>query len=52
MWTETRIGATIRVWVVEVDAGLFFIGAATTPEAAGREREIQEIVDSLRFDLN
>ena len=52
LWTETRVGATIRVWIVDVDAGLLFIGAVTTPEAAGREQEIQQIVDSLRFDLN
>jgi hypothetical protein len=50
MWTKTRVGDTIRVWVVEVDAGLFFIGAATTPGAAGHEAEIQQIIDSIQFE--
>jgi hypothetical protein len=50
MWTRTPVGATIRVWVVEVDAGLLFIAAVTVQEAAGREQEIQRIIDSIEFE--
>jgi hypothetical protein len=50
LWTGTGVGDTIRVWVVDVDAGLFFIGAITTPDAAGRETEIQELIDSIQFE--
>jgi hypothetical protein len=50
LWTETGVGDTIRVWVIDVDAGLFFIGAITTPRAAGGDGEIQQIVDSLQFE--
>jgi hypothetical protein len=49
MWTETGVGDTIRVWVVEVDAGIFFIAAVTTPDAAERDGEIQQIIDSIQF---
>jgi hypothetical protein len=50
LWTQVGVGDTIRVWVVDVDAGLFFIGAITTPDAAGRETEIQELIDSIQFE--
>jgi hypothetical protein len=50
MWTRTPVGATIRVWVVEVDAGLLFIAAVTDQQAAGREQEIQRIIDSIEFE--
>ena len=50
LWTETAVGDTIRVWVVEVDGGLFFIGAVTKPDAEGSEAEIQQIIDSIEFD--
>jgi hypothetical protein len=49
-WTATGVGTTIRVWVVEVDAGLLFIGAVTDPSAAVSEEEIQRIIDSIEFD--
>jgi len=46
----TTAGDTIRVWVVDVDAKLLFIGAVTTEGAgSGVEREIQQIVESIRF---
>ena len=55
LWTSTgghaTRDATMRVWIVDVDGARLFIGAATTTEASSDlEREIQEIVGSIRFD--
>ena len=50
LWVETRVGTTIRVWVVELDGGLLFVGAETTAQAADREREILAIVASISFE--
>jgi hypothetical protein len=60
MWIETRVGDTIRVWVVDLNGVLFFIGGETTTDSyagplskdakAGLDREIQQIVDSIRFN--
>ena len=51
LWPETQAGDTIRVWVVDVDGTLLFIGALTNPQAnASLEREIEQIVSSIRFE--
>jgi hypothetical protein len=56
LWPETPVGATIRVWIVDVAGTLLFIEAETseetkTMELAGPEleREIEQIVASIRF---
>jgi hypothetical protein len=50
-WTRTDPGDTIRVWIVDVDGKRLFIEAATTEQAdSGLNEEIQEIVESIRFD--
>jgi hypothetical protein len=60
MWTETRVGDLIRVWIVDVNGALLFIGGETTTDTyngqishekeATLDRELQRIVDSIRFD--
>jgi hypothetical protein len=51
LWTETSVGDTIHVWIVDVDGALLFIEAETTQQAGpGLEREIRQIVGSIRFD--
>jgi len=50
-WWATRVGATIRIWIVEVDGTRLFIAGETTPEASPElEQEIQQIVDSIEFE--
>jgi hypothetical protein len=50
-WSMTGVGDTIRVWIVEVDGTRLFIEAETTKQAGtDLEQEIQQIVDSIRFD--
>jgi hypothetical protein len=50
-WLETRQGDTIRVWIVDVDGTRLFIGAETQPDAGSDvEREIEQIIESIRFD--
>jgi hypothetical protein len=50
LWDTTRAGDTIRVWIVKVDSRLLFIGAATTRQAtAWLTKEVQQIVESIRF---
>ena len=50
-WTGIDVGDTVRVWLVEVDGKLLYI-EGDTHENAGIEvkREIQQIVESIRFD--
>ena len=43
----TDVGDTIRVWIVAVGGKRLFIAAAT--KAGGLEKEIQQIVESIRF---
>ena len=51
LWTETREGGTILVWVLEVDDVLLLIEAQMTAEARSAVRaEILEVVDSIRFE--
>lgn len=61
LWPETLAGDTIRVWIVEMDGTRLFIAgethadlrlgeAMTEAEQAGLDREIRQIVDSIRFE--
>jgi hypothetical protein len=46
-WRTTDVGHTIRVWIVAVGGKRLFIAAAT--KAGGLEKQIQQIVESIRF---
>jgi hypothetical protein len=46
-WRTTDVGDMIRVWIVAVGGKRLFIAAAT--KAGGLEKEIQQIVASIRF---
>jgi hypothetical protein len=46
-WRTTDVGDKVRVWIVTVNGKHLFIAAAT--KAAGLEKEIQQIVESIRF---
>ena len=46
-WRTTDVGDKIRVWIVAVGGKRLFIAAAT--KAGGLEKEIQRIVESIRF---
>jgi hypothetical protein len=51
LWVTTNVGDTIRLWIVDVGATHLFIEAETTKQAgADLEREIKQIVESIRFD--
>ena len=51
LWTETKPGDTIRVWIVDVDGTLLFIAGETKPDAGSEvKREMKQIVGSIRFD--
>ncbi len=47
-WLTTDVGDKIRVWIVAVGGKRLFIAAAT--KAGGLEKEIQQIVESIRFE--
>ena len=61
LWPETRLGDTIRVWIVDVDGTRLFIEAEThrqadlpvefrdDAKASELELEIKQIVESIRF---
>jgi hypothetical protein len=50
-WAYSSVGDTIRVWIVDVGGTLLFIEAETTKQAGSDlDREIQQIVESIRFD--
>ena len=50
-WTVTGRGDTIDVWIVDVAGTLLVFEAETTPQAsADLERQVQEIIDSIRFE--
>jgi hypothetical protein len=51
LWPHTAVGVTIDVWIVDVSGTRLFIEAETTRQA-GREleREVQQIVGSIRFE--
>ncbi|HEY7561035.1 MAG TPA: hypothetical protein VH650_02565 [Gaiellaceae bacterium] len=48
-WPGTSVGDTIRVWIVDVDGQRLFLEAETAP-GSGLDREVHEIVGSIRFD--
>jgi hypothetical protein len=49
-WRTTDVGDTIRVWIVPVDGTRLFIAAATSWQIhAALEKEIQQIIESIRF---
>jgi hypothetical protein len=49
-WPGTNPGDTIRVWIVDVGGTLLFFEAETTDQAdAELEREIEQIIGSIRF---
>ena len=51
LWPKTRVGDTVRVWVVEVGGTRLFIEAETSRGAdAQLEDEVEQIVQSIRFD--
>ncbi len=50
LWDTTRVGDTIRVWIVEVEGRLLFIAGATTRQATPwLQRETRQIVESITF---
>jgi hypothetical protein len=50
-WVETNKDDTIELWIVDVAGKLLFIEAETTTQAdSDLEREIQQIVRSIRFE--
>ena len=51
LWTKTGVGDTIRVWIVTVNGTRLFIAAATNEQATSSlKKEIQQVVESIRFD--
>ena len=51
LWPETTEGDTIRVWIIELEGTVLFIEAETTSEAdTGLKREIDQIIESIRFE--
>jgi hypothetical protein len=51
LWQTTRVGDTIKVWIVDVDGTRLFIEAATTKQAVGGlNQEAEQIVESIRFE--
>ncbi len=49
-WAITDVGATIRVWIVDLDGTRLFIAGETTTGAAPElDEEIRQIVGSIRF---
>ncbi len=50
LWPKTGLGATIRVWIVDVRGTRLFIEAETSPASRDLEQEVQQIVESIRFE--
>lgn len=51
LWPTTGVGDTIRVWIVDMDGTRLFIEAETTQQAVGGlAEEVQQIVESIRFE--
>ena len=51
LWPETSPRDTIRVWIIDVEGDLLFIAGATKPAAgAALEQDIDDIVQSIRFE--
>ena len=50
LWTKTRVGDTIRVWIVAANKTRLFIAAMTNENATpDLKKEIQQVVESIRF---
>jgi hypothetical protein len=50
-WAGTNVGATIRVWIIDVGGTRLVIEAETTGEAGSElVREIRQLVRSIRFE--
>jgi hypothetical protein len=50
LWTKTRVGHTIWVWIVTVNKTRLFIAAMTNENATpDLKKEIQQVVESIRF---
>ena len=50
-WRETVPGDTIRVWIIDVAGDLLFITGETHANAsAGLEKDVDEIIQSIRFE--
>lgn len=50
LWTKTRVGDTIRVWIVTVNKTRLFIAAMTNAHATpDLKKEIQQVVESIHF---
>ena len=51
LWDRNYLGDTIKVWIVDVDGTRLFIAGETHTDASPDVwEEIQQIVDSIRFD--
>jgi hypothetical protein len=48
-WRTTSIGDTIRVWIVSAGGRRIFIGAESKPGHPGHVKEMQQVVESIRF---
>ena len=49
-WAE-GLGATYRIWIIDVDGTLVWIDAYTFKDAdAGLEQNIQDVIDSIEFE--
>lgn len=49
LWRGPGLGATIRVWIVDVDGTRLFIAGETKAEVDPSFEEIRSIVESIRF---
>jgi hypothetical protein len=50
-WWETKVDATISVWLVDIDSTRLFIAAEWKPTARSKLlQEVQDIVASIRFE--
>lgn len=50
LWTQTKPGDTIMVWIVDLDGTIVFIEAEHRNAGPGVERDMGRIVDSMRFE--
>jgi hypothetical protein len=50
-WSQTQVGDTIQVWIVDIDGTLLFIEAETKPNVGATvEKQVQQIVGSIQFE--
>ena len=50
LWPKTGVGDTIRVWIVDVHGTRLFIEAETKQASFDLQQEVQQIVESIRFE--